>query len=98
MKKGMTLPGKYWMLYLIPALLFYILFMAYPLLDSLKLSFFSGNATGPRTFVGFDNFITLFTDSEKSALFRRFRPYMHIFCDSYAGSECLRNFICGDFN
>lgn len=75
MKKGMTLPGKYWMLYLIPALLFYILFMAYPLLDSLKLSFFSGNATGPRTFVGFDNFITLFTDPEKSA--RYFGAFGH---------------------
>lgn len=63
----MTLPGQYWMLYLIPALFFYVLFMAYPLLDSLKLSFFSGNPIGPRRFVGFDNFITLFTDPDKSA-------------------------------
>jgi raffinose/stachyose/melibiose transport system permease protein len=75
MKKGMTLSGRYWMLYLLPALFFYVVFMAYPLLDSLKLSFFSGNPTGARTFVGFDNFITLFTDPDKSA--RYFGAFGH---------------------
>ncbi|MCI1209351.1 MAG: sugar ABC transporter permease [Treponema sp.] len=58
--------GLYWLPYLFPALLIYVVFMAYPLLDSIRLSFYSGNPSGSRTFVGFDNFIELFTDPEKS--------------------------------
>lgn len=54
--------GKYWIRYVIPAMIVYIVFMAYPLVDSLKLSFLSGNPTGQRTFVGFANFVKLFTD------------------------------------
>ncbi|MCL2699305.1 MAG: sugar ABC transporter permease [Defluviitaleaceae bacterium] len=49
------------MWYILPALLFYGVFMAYPLLDSVRLSFFTGRIND-RTFVGFDNFIRLFTD------------------------------------
>ncbi|HAH63213.1 MAG TPA: ABC transporter permease [Treponema sp.] len=67
MKNELNAGGKYWMRYLLPALFFYVLFMAYPLLDSLKLSFYSGTTAGKRVFVGFNNFITLFTDPEKSA-------------------------------
>jgi len=67
MKNGLNASGRYWIWYLIPALFFYIIFMAYPLLDSLKLSFYSGTVPERRIFVGFNNFITLFTDSEKSA-------------------------------
>ena len=56
-------PGvMYWIPYLLPAVLIYVLFMAFPLIDSLRLSFFSGNPTGPKVFVGFENFIKLFTD------------------------------------
>ncbi len=51
----------YWLLYLLPALFFYIIFMAYPLLDSLRLSFFRGGTSESRIFVGLDNFIQLFT-------------------------------------
>jgi raffinose/stachyose/melibiose transport system permease protein len=75
MKKGMMVSGKYWLFYLVPALFFYVVFMAYPLLDSLKLSFFSGNTIGSRTFVGFDNFITLFTDPDKST--RYWEAFIH---------------------
>lgn len=67
MRNGLAADGRYWMRYLLPALFFYILFMAYPLLDSLKLSFYTSTPAGKRTFVGFNNFITLFTDPEKSA-------------------------------
>ncbi|AEE17100.1 carbohydrate ABC transporter permease [Treponema brennaborense] len=66
-KGSMTPPTWYWLLYLLPAVLIYVVFMAYPLLDSLRLSFFSGNPTGPKTFVGFDNFIKLFTVPENAA-------------------------------
>jgi raffinose/stachyose/melibiose transport system permease protein len=67
MKDGLNASGKYWIRYLIPALFFYIVFMAYPLVDSLKLSFYNTSAAGKHIFVGFDNFITLFTDPDKSA-------------------------------
>ncbi|MEG1126002.1 MAG: sugar ABC transporter permease [Oscillospiraceae bacterium] len=53
--------GSYWIWYALPALFFYIIFMAYPLLDSIRLSFYGG-ATNNRTFVGFANYITMFTD------------------------------------
>lgn len=52
----------HWFLYLIPALLFYIVFMAYPMIDSLRLSLFTGNNPQTRSFVGLDNFSKLFTD------------------------------------
>lgn len=57
--------GTYWMRYILPALLIYCVFMAYPLLDSIRLSFFTGNVNN-RVFVGFDNFVRLFTDAELS--------------------------------
>lgn len=60
--KSLQPSGWYWLLYCLPALLFYILFMAYPLLDSVRLSLYTGNAAN-RTFVGLENFVKLFTDS-----------------------------------
>ena len=55
-----------WLLYLAPALIMYSLFMAYPLLDSLRLSFFTGNNPATRVYVGFGNFEKLFTDPQIS--------------------------------
>jgi raffinose/stachyose/melibiose transport system permease protein len=50
----------YIIVFLFPAVLIYTLFMAGPLLDSLRLSFF--NQTGPQpVFVGLENFRTLLT-------------------------------------
>ena len=60
--------GVYWMRYVIPALLFYVVFMAYPMLDSVRLSLYEGTA-GERTFVGFANYVRLFTDEVVSARF-----------------------------
>jgi raffinose/stachyose/melibiose transport system permease protein len=51
-----------WFLYLLPALFFYCVFMAYPLLDSLRLAFYTGSAAQGRTFAGLGNFVRLFTD------------------------------------
>lgn len=53
--------GLSWIPWLIPALLFYVLFMAWPLLDSLRLSLYTGTSGTGRSFVGFDNFKQLFT-------------------------------------
>ena len=60
--------GIYWMRYVIPALLFYVVFMAYPMLDSVRLSLYSGTA-GTRDFVGFANYVRLFTDEVVSKRF-----------------------------
>ncbi len=51
-----------WILFLLPALVVYIAFMAWPLLNSLRLSFFTGSGCTPDHFVGFDNYRTLFTE------------------------------------
>ena len=55
--------GRYWLWYALPALFFYICFMAYPLLDSIRMSMFTG-PLGQQTFVGLQNFRTLFSDGE----------------------------------
>jgi raffinose/stachyose/melibiose transport system permease protein len=51
-----------WLLFLLPALLIYLRFMALPLFNSLGLSFFQGRGLTPEQFVGFDNYVQLFTN------------------------------------
>jgi raffinose/stachyose/melibiose transport system permease protein len=53
--------GLRWLPWLVPAMLLYVFFMAWPLLDSLRLSLYTGSAGTGRTFVGFENFKQLFT-------------------------------------
>ena len=48
--------------FLAPAVIIYTLFMIYPLLDSMRLSFFAADSAGNEFFVGLQNYITLFTD------------------------------------
>ena len=60
--------GVYWMRYVIPALAFYVVFMAYPMIDSVRLSLYSGTA-GTREFVGLANYVRLFTDEVVSKRF-----------------------------
>src|SRR5687768_5018371 len=59
-KKGWK-NGK-WFLFLLPALLVYIVFMAAPLFDSLRLSLYTGDGYTPTTFVGLQNYVDLFTN------------------------------------
>ncbi|MFP3090767.1 sugar ABC transporter permease [Treponema sp. TIM-1] len=66
MKKNGTAAAWGWIPYLIPALVFYILFMAWPLLDSLRLSLYTGSAGIGRSFVGLENFKKLFTVEQYS--------------------------------
>jgi raffinose/stachyose/melibiose transport system permease protein len=68
MKKS-VLRSYSWYLYLIPALFFYLVFMAWPLADSVRLSLYSISDAGVRTFAGFDNYIRLFADPDTSARF-----------------------------
>jgi raffinose/stachyose/melibiose transport system permease protein len=50
-----------WLPYILPALFFYVLFMAWPLLDSLRLSLYTGSSLSGRSFTGLQNFKELFT-------------------------------------
>ncbi len=56
-----------WLGYLLPALIVYTAFMAYPLISSIGMSLFSSQGAAGSTFVGFDNYIRLFTNGEYGA-------------------------------
>lgn len=56
------------LVFLAPAVLIYSLFMVYPLLDSLRLSFFNIRQN-QEVFAGFQNYVTLFTDSNYAPRF-----------------------------
>lgn len=49
-------------LYIFPNLFFVLVFFVYPLLDTIKLSFYKADIAG-QTFVGLDNYYTIFSDS-----------------------------------
>ncbi len=51
-----------WILFLLPAVLVYVVFMAGPLFDSLRLSLYTGQGYTPTKFVGLQNYIDLFTN------------------------------------
>ena len=56
-----------WLIYLLPAFIVYIVFMAFPLADSIRLSFFSGSpASGKNLFVGLQNYKELFGDADNA--------------------------------
>jgi raffinose/stachyose/melibiose transport system permease protein len=52
-----------WIAFLIPALMVYTVFMAYPLVNALRLSFYTGTGLRPDEFVGLDNYRQLFSDT-----------------------------------
>ena len=51
-----------WYLFLTPAVILLLTFMAYPLIESLRLGFFRWNGLKPPQFVGLDNFFGLAQD------------------------------------
>lgn len=53
--------NKWPYLFCLPFIAAYALFSLYPMLYSLQLSFFDWNGIGTKTFVGLQNYITLFT-------------------------------------
>ena len=74
----MTTPGRgtrgrreaqYAVLFLAPAVAIYTIFLVYPLLGSMRLSFFSFQPGGAEQFAGLANFQTLLTDPYWSHLF-----------------------------
>ncbi len=59
----------YIIVFLAPAVILYTIFMIYPLIDSLRLSFFTATETKQEIFSGFQNFIKLFNDSNYAPRF-----------------------------
>jgi len=57
--------------FLAPAVLLYTLFMVVPLINSLRLSFFELGNQNQQSFVGLQNYIKLFTDSNFAPFFWR---------------------------
>jgi raffinose/stachyose/melibiose transport system permease protein len=51
-----------WSLFLLPALVIYTVFMALPLINSMRLSLYTGEGLSPDRFVGFSNYVELFTN------------------------------------
>lgn len=51
-----------WFLFTIPALVIYVWFMAFPLFNSMRLSFYTGTGLVPSKFVGLQNYLELFTN------------------------------------
>lgn len=52
----------HWFFFTVPALVIYIWFMAFPLFNSMRLSFYTGSGLVPTKFVGLQNYIELFTN------------------------------------
>ena len=59
----------YIVVFLAPAAIIYTLFMVYPLINSLRLSFYSVDNLKVETFVGLQNYVTLFTDPNFAPFF-----------------------------
>ncbi len=53
---------RIWFLFLLPALIIYAIFMAFPLVNSMRLSLYTGQGLTPDHFVGFENYVELFTN------------------------------------
>jgi raffinose/stachyose/melibiose transport system permease protein len=77
-----------WLLFLFPALAVYLVFMAAPLLDSLRLSLYTGTGLTPTKFVGLQNFIDLFTNPLWRGLF--FGAVLHT-CEFFAIHMTVQN-------
>jgi raffinose/stachyose/melibiose transport system permease protein len=59
------------LVFLAPAVLLYTLFMVFPLINSLRLSFFEIGPKNQQTFAGLQNYTKLFTDPNFSTFFWR---------------------------
>ncbi|HOA22427.1 MAG TPA: sugar ABC transporter permease [Aggregatilineales bacterium] len=51
-----------WVIFMLPAIAVYVAFMAFPLFNSMRLSLYTGQGLTPERFVGFDNYVRLFTN------------------------------------
>lgn len=61
---------KAWAGFILPGFILYTLFVVLPLFTAVYYSFFEWSGLGPKTWIGLDNFISLFTDDRLSSIFR----------------------------
>ena len=59
---GVIKNKKWFFIFLLPGLLFYILSVFYPIEESIRLSFMEWNGIGDKTFAGLQNYVTMFHD------------------------------------
>lgn len=64
---GITLPRRVGMVFVLPALLLFSIFILYPLLTALSYSFFDWSGIVRNGFAGLQNYVTLFTQLPYSA-------------------------------
>lgn len=50
--------------FILPTLVFFSIFLIYPMISAFHLSFFKWNLLGPKIFVGLENFVTMLTDKQ----------------------------------
>ena len=62
-KRNMSL-GLVSLLFLAPALVFYIAFELWPIIQTIWYSFYEWNGIDASTFIGVENYITVFTDPD----------------------------------
>ena len=60
--KGIIKNKVAYLVFLLPALVFYLFAVFYPIVDSIRLSFVSWQGIGPQNYVGFSNYLRLFND------------------------------------
>lgn len=60
---GILKNKKAYLIFLCPAVAFYLFSVFYPIVESLRLSFFSWDGIGPMQFAGFSNYISMFQDN-----------------------------------
>lgn len=75
----MRVKVRYVLLFVVPALVLYSLFVVYPLFDSLILSFYSWRGVGPKIFVGLKNFREMFFGEFSKEVFNAFFHNIYFF-------------------
>ncbi|OQY38831.1 MAG: hypothetical protein B6229_05010 [Spirochaetaceae bacterium 4572_7] len=61
--------AKFLFAFIFPAFIVYLLFMLFPILNSMKYSFFTGDGLELNEFVGLDNYIKLFSEERYYSMF-----------------------------
>lgn len=60
---GILKNKRAYLIFLCPAVIFYLFSVFYPIVESLRLSFLSWDGIGPMQFAGFSNYVSMFQDS-----------------------------------
>ncbi len=75
----MRVKVRYVVLFVLPAMILYTMFNIYPLVESLRLSFYSWRGVGEKTFVGLKNFRNLFVGGFSKEVFNAFYHNLYFF-------------------